>query len=57
MKKRQANDKEPTIAPSLSTDQILEQDASKEEIKRGDYTQVIHLSYDEVGPSRTDGNE
>jgi hypothetical protein len=29
----------------------LEQNASREEIAKGDYTEVVTLSYDEVDPS------
>ncbi|WP_200894729.1 hypothetical protein [Bacillus alveayuensis] len=49
MKKREKQ--EPTIAPGIDDDEELEQNATKEEIARGDYTEVTTLSYDEVDPS------
>ncbi|MDQ0162030.1 hypothetical protein [Aeribacillus alveayuensis] len=49
MKKREKQ--EPTIAPGIDDDEELEQNATKEEIARGDYTEVTTLSYDEVAPS------
>jgi hypothetical protein len=52
MKKRRAEDHhEPTIAPGMNDHKNLDQNASKEEIARGDYTEVVTLSYDEVDPS------
>lgn len=49
MKKREKQ--EPTIAPGIDDNEELEQNATKEEIARGDYTEVTTLSYDEVDPS------
>lgn len=46
---RKKKKKEPVTAPG--DEEVLEAKASKEEIKRGDYTKVITLSYDEVEPS------
>jgi len=42
---------EPTFAPGLDDDEELNEDATKGEIARGDYTEVTTLSYDEVDPS------
>jgi len=39
------------IAPGMNDHEELEQDASKKEIEKGEYTPVITLSYDEVDPS------
>jgi hypothetical protein len=39
------------IAPGMDDQEELDQDATKEEIKKGNYTHVTKLSYDEVGPS------
>lgn len=50
MKKRRVEDQTPTMAPGIEEDE-LEKDASGEEIARGDYTEVVTLSYDEVDPS------
>ncbi|WP_169843579.1 hypothetical protein [Desulforamulus ferrireducens] len=44
--KQQANKQQPTVAPGM--DDFLEQDASPKEIKRGEYTKVTRLSYDET---------
>ncbi len=40
---------EPSVAPGDK--KFLEAKASGEEIKKGDYTKVVALSYDEVDPS------
>ncbi|WP_187118725.1 hypothetical protein [Risungbinella massiliensis] len=50
MKKRQTNTNEPTIAPTFDGDES-KKDASEEEVSRGDYTEVVTLSFDEVDPS------
>ncbi|MEH7222340.1 hypothetical protein V7112_00900 [Bacillus sp. JJ1566] len=50
MKKRQ-NKQEPTIAVGMDTDGELREDASMDEIEKGEYTQVTTLSYDENDPS------
>jgi len=49
-KNRLIRDKKPTIAPGMGNDQLRE-NATEEEIKEGDYTEVTTLSYDEVDPS------
>ncbi|MFC7439808.1 hypothetical protein [Laceyella putida] len=51
MEKKRAQASAPTLAPGLDDEKKLEQDASKEEIAKGDYTEVVTLSYDEVNPS------
>ncbi len=43
------DNKEPIVAPG--DDKFLEAKASKEEIRKGNYTEVTTLSYDEVDPS------
>lgn len=48
------NEDEPSVAPGIDDDEELNQNASKEDIKKGNYTRVVHLSYDEVGPSGED---
>lgn len=48
MKKRR---EDPTVAPGMDDHEELNQDASNEEIKKDDYTEVTTLSYDEVNPS------
>ncbi|MEH7386957.1 hypothetical protein V7147_16335 [Bacillus sp. JJ1521] len=50
MKKRQQKE-EPTIAVGMDTEDELREDASMEEVEKGDYTQVTTLSYDENDPS------
>jgi hypothetical protein len=51
MKKNRENKNEPTIAPGLDDQNELEQNATKNEIKKGESTSVYTLSYDEVDPS------
>ncbi|WP_010282973.1 hypothetical protein [Bacillus timonensis] len=50
MKKRKNHD-DPTIAVGMDIDDELREDASMEEIEKGDYTQVTTLAYDENDPS------
>jgi hypothetical protein len=49
--KKEMKNIEPTIAPGIDDNEELGQEATKEEIARGDYTEVTTLSYDEVDPS------
>lgn len=51
MKKNRKNMNEPTIAPGLDDQNELEQNATQNEIKKGESTSVYTLSYDEVDPS------
>ncbi|GAA0342827.1 hypothetical protein GCM10008967_36600 [Bacillus carboniphilus] len=51
MKKREVKYDEPTIAEGMNTEDQLQQDASQEEIEKGDYTEVTTLSLDENDPS------
>ncbi|CAM3394241.1 hypothetical protein [Marinicrinis lubricantis] len=39
---------EPTIAPGMNMHDPLEEKASKQEIKKGDYTEVTRLSLDQT---------
>jgi hypothetical protein len=41
----------PNIAPGMDDQEELEQNASKAEIEKGEFTSVTTLSYDEVDPS------
>lgn len=50
MKKRK-NKQEPTIAVGMDTGEDLREDATMEEIEKGEYTQVTTFSYDEYDPS------
>jgi hypothetical protein len=43
----------PTFAPGMDDDEELNQDATKAEIARGEYTPVYNLSFDEVDPSQS----
>ncbi|MFX3625640.1 MAG: hypothetical protein ACE3JP_16785 [Ectobacillus sp.] len=52
MRKRKLSAKEPTLAPGMDDEQELERSATAEEIARGEYTEVVKLSYDEVDASR-----
>ncbi|EIJ78133.1 hypothetical protein PB1_11254 [Bacillus methanolicus PB1] len=49
--KKTQNKEEPKIAPGMDDSEELEQNASEDEVKRGEYTRVTTLSYDEVDPS------
>lgn len=40
-----------TIAPGMDEDGQLDQSATDEEVKEGEFTEVTNLSYDEVDPS------
>ncbi|WP_456271033.1 hypothetical protein [Bacillus sp. AK031] len=40
-----------SVAPGMDDGEELNQDASESEIKKGDFTEVTTLSYDEVDPS------
>lgn len=42
---------EPSIAPGMDDKEELEMDASKEDVLKGEYTEVTTLSFDEVDPS------
>lgn len=46
MKKKKPNDKRPTFAPGMNTDDQLEKKATKKDIKKGDYTEVTRLFLD-----------
>lgn len=50
-KEKSDSKKKPTLAPGMNDQEVLDQSASKEEIKNGEYTRVTTLSYDEVDPS------
>lgn len=45
MKKRESR---PSVAPGMDDHEELERKATDEEIERGKYTSVTHLSFDEV---------
>lgn len=49
--KKRNRTNEPSIAPGMDDSEELEQDATKDEIEKGEYTQVTTLSFDEVDPS------
>lgn len=50
MRQGKKRKKDPAFAPGNA--EALEARATKEEIKRGDYTRVTTLSFDEVEPSK-----
>lgn len=37
---------EPKAAPGMGPNEVLQEEATEEEVKRGDYTQVIRLALD-----------
>ncbi|MEJ9210746.1 hypothetical protein [Bacillus smithii] len=45
-------EQQPSLAPGIDDEEELEQRATKEEIERGEFTEVTHLSYDEVDESK-----
>lgn len=52
MDKRKYDKKDqPSIAPGMDDQEELEQNATEEEVEKGEYTSVTTLSYDEVDPS------
>ncbi|MFS0646151.1 hypothetical protein [Siminovitchia sp. 179-K 8D1 HS] len=51
MTKKGSKKNKPTIAPGMDVREDLNKNASRKEIKKGEYTSVTHLSYDEVDPS------
>ncbi|WP_216772581.1 MULTISPECIES: hypothetical protein [Metabacillus] len=51
MKKQKNSTDQPTIAEGMNTEDELQQDASSEEISKGEYTNVTTLSLDENDPS------
>jgi hypothetical protein len=46
LKRNRDNRHEPTIAPGIDDDELT-RDATKQEVERGDYTNVTRLSFDE----------
>lgn len=55
MVKKRRKHEEPTVAPGMNDHEELEQEATQSEIERGEYTEVTHLSYDEV--EKSEGKE
>lgn len=51
MKKQKNSTEQPIIAEGMNTEDELQQDASSEEISKGEYTNVTTLSLDENDPS------
>jgi flagellar biosynthesis/type III secretory pathway M-ring protein FliF/YscJ len=51
MRKEEKREETPTVAPGMSDLEELETNATEEEVKRGDYTKVVTMSFDEVDPS------
>jgi hypothetical protein len=41
----------PTLAPGMDDQEELNQSATNEEVKEGEYTSVTTMSFDEVDPS------
>jgi hypothetical protein len=48
--KRENKEEKPTVAPG--DDKFLDAKPSKEDLKKGNFTRVTTLSYDEADPSR-----
>ncbi|MBB6447411.1 hypothetical protein [Bacillus benzoevorans] len=51
MVNKKSNNNEPSIAPGMDDSEELEKNASQEEMKKGEFTSVTTLSFDEVDPS------
>jgi hypothetical protein len=50
-KKKRIKNEAPTIATGIDDDEELNENATAEEIRRGDYTKVTKLVWDEYDPS------
>ncbi|WP_164491652.1 hypothetical protein [Staphylospora marina] len=50
-KRKWVRTREPEIAPGLDDHEELDRPATEEEIRRGDYTEVTQLSWDETDKS------
>jgi hypothetical protein len=50
-KRKKVSNNEPSIAPGMDDQIELEQVATKEEVEKGEFTEVTTLSFDEVDPS------
>lgn len=48
---KKKNRQGPTMAPGMNDQEELKQEATDEEIDKGEYTNVTRLSFDEVDPS------
>ncbi|WP_169823875.1 hypothetical protein [Bacillus marinisedimentorum] len=46
-----ADDKEEKYAPGMDDENELNEEATKKEKRKGEYTKVTKLSYDEADPS------
>jgi hypothetical protein len=51
MSKKDKNENGPTLAPGMDDSEELEKQATKEEVEKGEVTNVTTLSFDEVDPS------
>lgn len=51
LKRKDEKNINPTLAPGMDDQEELEQSATNEEVKKGEYTSVTTFSYDEVDPS------
>nr|WP_295969822.1 hypothetical protein [uncultured Bacillus sp.] len=51
MNKKEPQKNEPIIAPGMDVNKELNRNATVKEVEKGEYTNVITLSYDEVDPS------
>ena len=52
MKKKKPDENgEPTLAEGINTEDVLDENASQEEIDNGEYTSVTTLSLDENDPA------
>jgi hypothetical protein len=51
LQKEEKRQEKSTVAPGMSDREELEARASEKEIKHGDYTKVVTMSFDEVDPS------
>lgn len=47
MDRKKRNEEEPTMATGIDDDEELSERASEEEVKKGEYTKVVSLRYDE----------
>ncbi|MBS4208910.1 hypothetical protein [Bacillus sp. FJAT-50079] len=51
MRKKHFKKEEATVAPGMNDQEELDESATEEEIRKGEYTSVTTMSWDEVDPS------
>ncbi|WP_422658022.1 hypothetical protein ACK8P5_20095 [Paenibacillus sp. EC2-1] len=52
MNSRRKDEEEPTVAPGMDRNVMLREEATEEEVKRGDYTEVTEFIIDRTPEER-----